>query len=227
MGRTGVNPLTVLIAAAGVVLVGLGTWLIGVEPTVFGVSGAIVLGGALGVVLNNNPVHAALSLVATLFGIAVLFVAMEANFLAAVQVIVYAGAIVVLFLFVIMLLGVEKTEDLETDPLVGQRPVAVVLGLLMAAGLVAVVVTSTITGAPAASARWERGGDDISQIGRLLFSDHLFAFEITSLLLVIAVVGAVVLARTAKGAQIDEDEPVASLPGDPVAADLDSEEAAS
>jgi NADH-quinone oxidoreductase subunit J len=221
MGRTGVNPLTVLIAAAGVVLVGLGTWLIGVEPTVFGAAGAIVLGGAVGVVLNNNPVHAALSLVATLFGIAVLFVAMEANFLAAVQVIVYAGAIVVLFLFVIMLLGVEKTEDLETDPLVGQRPVAIILGVLMAAGLVAVVVTSTISGAPSASSRWERGGDDISQIGRLLFTDHLFAFEITSLLLVIAVVGAVVLARTAKGTQIDEDEPVATLPGDPV---LDDEE---
>ncbi len=217
MGRTGVNPLTVLIAAAGVVLVGLGTWLIGVEPTVFGVAGATVLGGALGVVLNNNPVHAALSLVATLFGIAVLFVAQEANFLAAVQVIVYAGAIVVLFLFVIMLLGVETTEDLESDPLVGQRPVAVVLGVLMAAGLVAVVVTSTITGAPEAGATWVRDGDDISQIGRLLFTDHLFAFEITSLLLVIAVVGAVVLARTAKGAQIDDDEPVASLPGDPVA----------
>ena len=216
MGRTGVNPLTVLVAAASVVLVGLGTWLIGVEPTVFGVAGAIVLGGALGVVLNNNPVHAALSLVATLFGIAVLFVAQEANFLAAVQVIVYAGAIVVLFLFVIMLLGVESTEDLESDPLVGQRPVAVILGVLMAAGLVAVVVTSTITGAPEAGASWVRDGDDISQIGRLLFTEHLFAFEITSLLLVIAVVGAVVLARTAKGVQIDDDEPVATLPGDPV-----------
>lgn len=216
MGRTGVNPMTVLVAAVGTLLVAVGVAVIGVEPTVFGVAGAIVLGGALGVVLNNNPVHAALSLVATLFGIAVLFVAQEANFLAAVQVIVYAGAIVVLFLFVIMLLGVESTEDLESDPLVGQRPVAVVLGVLMAAGLVAVVVTSTITGAPEAGATWVRDGDDISQIGRLLFTEHLFAFEITSLLLVIAVVGAVVLARTAKGIQIDEDEPVASLPGDPV-----------
>ncbi|HMJ74348.1 MAG TPA: NADH-quinone oxidoreductase subunit J [Iamia sp.] len=223
MGRTGVNPVTLLVAAAGTVLVILGTWLIGVEPTVFGAAGAIVLGGAAGVVLNRNPVHAALSLVATLFGIAVLFVAMEANFLAAVQVIVYAGAIVVLFLFVIMLLGVDSADDLDTDPLVGQRPVAIVLGVLMAAGLVAVVVTSTITGAPQSGAGWVRDGDDISQIGRLLFSDHLFAFEITSLLLVIAVVGAVVLARTAKGVQIDQDEPVASLPGDPILVDEDGE----
>lgn len=202
-----------------------------VEVFVFAVAALVVLGGAIGVVANRNPVHAALSLVATLFGIAVLFVAQQANFLAAVQVIVYAGAIVVLFLFVIMLLGVDNSEDLDTEPLVGQRPVAVVLGLVLAVGLTLVVVTSTITGLPASSARWDRsesgGGDDIAQIGRLLFSDQLFAFEITSLLLVLAVVGAVVLARTRKGAQIDEDEPVASLPGDPVdlVDDDDTEEA--
>jgi NADH-quinone oxidoreductase subunit J len=224
MGRTGVNPVTLLASAVVVLVISLGIAFIGVEPTVFGVAGAIVLGGAMGVVLNGNPVHAALSLVATLFGIAVLFVAQEANFLAAVQVIVYAGAIVVLFLFVIMLLGVDQSEDLDTDPLVGQRPIAIVLGVLMAAGLVAVVVTSTITGAPEAGATWVRDGNDIAQIGRLLFTDHLFAFEITSLLLVIAVVGAVVLARTAKGPQVDDDEPVASLPGDPIAVDVDEDE---
>ena len=69
----------------------------------------------------RNPVHAALSLVATLFGVAVLFIAQDAQFLAAVQVIVYAGAIVVLFLFVIMLLGVDRSERPETEPLAGQR----------------------------------------------------------------------------------------------------------
>jgi len=74
-------------------------------------------------------VHAALSLVATLFGIAVLFVAQEAHFLAAVQVIVYAGAIVVLILFVLMLLGVDRVENLEVEPLVGQRIAAAVLSL--------------------------------------------------------------------------------------------------
>lgn len=215
------NAAGVLVAT---VLVIVSTAVIGVEPTVFAVAGLCVLGGALGVVLNTNPVHAALSLVGTLFGIAVLFVAQEANFLAAVQVIVYAGAIVVLFLFVIMLLGVETSEDLSTDPLVGQRPAAIVLGLLMAVGLVAVVVTSSITGAPEAGATWVRDGDDIAQIGRLLFTDHLFAFEITSLLLVIAVVGAVALARTTRGPQVDDDEPVPSLPGDPAAAHLGDDE---
>ncbi len=84
------------------------------ELFVFICAAAMVLAGALGVVLRSNPVHAALSLVLTLFGIAVMFVSQQAEFLAAVQVIVYAGAIVVLFLFVIMLLGVDRAENLET-----------------------------------------------------------------------------------------------------------------
>ena len=88
-----------------------------VEMFTFLIAGAIVLGGALGVVLLRNPVHNALSLVATLFGVAVLFVIQEAYFLAAIQVIVYAGAIVILFLFVIMFLGVDRIEATERDPL--------------------------------------------------------------------------------------------------------------
>src|SRR6476661_5154960 len=102
-----------------------------VELLVFLIASSIVLIGALGVVFNSNPVHAALSLVATLFGIAVLFIAQDAQFLAAVQVIVYAGAIVVLFLFVIMLLGVDRSDSLETEPLTGQRPAALVAGVLL------------------------------------------------------------------------------------------------
>src|SRR3546814_1161433 len=92
------------------------------ELFVFLVAGAACLAGALGVVLSRNPVHAALSLVGTLFGIAVLFIAQEAHFLAAVQVIVYAGAIVVLFLFVLLLLGVDRSEDLYIQQ-IGRAPV--------------------------------------------------------------------------------------------------------
>src|ERR1700716_4292805 len=95
-----------------------------IDGFVFVVASAIVLLGALGVVLARNPVHSALMLVLTLFGVAVLFVAQQAHFLAAVQVIVYAGAIVVLFLFVIMLLGVDRSEDLDTKQLGGERPMA-------------------------------------------------------------------------------------------------------
>ena len=73
----------------------------------------MILVGAIGVVTSRNPVHAALSLVMTLFGVAVLFIEQQADFLAAVQIIVYAGAIVVLFLFVIMFLGVDRAEDIK------------------------------------------------------------------------------------------------------------------
>src|SRR3954463_13245727 len=101
------------------------------EMVVFLVAAAIVLTGALGVIFAKNPVHSALMLVMTLFGVAVLFVAQEAHFLAAVQVIVYAGAIVVLFLFVIMLLGVDRQEAVEVEELKGQRPLAVGVGVLV------------------------------------------------------------------------------------------------
>jgi len=94
------------------------------DVLVFAASAAVILVGALGVVTSRNPVHAALSLVMTLFGVAVLFIEQAADFLAAVQIIVYAGAIVVLFLFVIMFLGVDRREDVEVEPLGGQRPLA-------------------------------------------------------------------------------------------------------
>jgi len=102
------------------------------DALVFAIAATVCLVGALGVVLSRNPVHSALCLVATLFGVAVLFVAQLAHFLAAVQVMVYAGAIVVLFLFVIMLLGVDKDDrSARTEPLLLQRPVALALGLVV------------------------------------------------------------------------------------------------
>ncbi len=178
-----------------------------IEVIVFVVSAIIVVGGAIGVVLAANPVHSALSLVATLFGIAVLFVAQNADFLAAVQVIVYAGAIVVLFLFVIMLLGVDRSEDLETDPLIGQRPAAIIGGLaLFGVALVAMILTHRDFDTVATGARSTVGKlsdpaeENVVKLGRALFTDYLYAFEITSVLLVIAVVAAVVLARRASGA---------------------------
>src|SRR6478752_10260724 len=107
---------------------------------VFVIASAMVIGGAIGVIIYRHPVHAALSLVLTLFGVAVHFVAMEAHFLAAVQVIVYAGAIVVLFLFVIMLLGVDRVEQLRTDALPIQRPLAAIVGIGLFGTLAAAIV---------------------------------------------------------------------------------------
>jgi NADH-quinone oxidoreductase subunit J len=179
------------------------------ELSVFVVAAAVCIIGALGVVLSRNPVHAALSLVATLFGIAVLFVAQEAHFLAAVQVIVYAGAIVVLFLFVLMLLGVDRAEDLTIEPLGGQRIAALIVSLGV---LVLPLLAFSATSGEATGARVPEGaanhlsGDvaNVSQLGESLFTKYLFAFEVTSALLVIAVVAAVVLARKVKKADLIE-----------------------
>ncbi|HEY5026162.1 MAG TPA: NADH-quinone oxidoreductase subunit J, partial [Acidimicrobiales bacterium] len=184
-----------------------------VDVGTFAVAAAIVLAGAIGVVVARNPVHAALMLVMTLFGVAVLFVIQQANFLAAVQVIVYAGAIVVLFLFVIMFLGVDREESLEKEPLRAQRPLAaglIVLGLagllLMGFGAHWSVGAKSIAG----PSRNQPGGD-VAALGKSVFTTYLFAFEITSALLVIAVVGAVVLARRPGGVlgrgDPDPDEP--------------------
>jgi NADH-quinone oxidoreductase subunit J len=181
-----------------------------VELFVFVVAGAVCIGGALGVVLQRNPVHAALSLVATLFGVAVLFIAQEAHFLAAVQVIVYAGAIVVLFLFVLMLLGVDRSEDLSIEPLVGQRVAAGVLGIAVFALPVLAIasVEGGVSGAPApadAARSLSRAVPDVALLGESIFTTHVLALQLTAVLLVIAVVGAVVMAKTSKRVEEIDD----------------------
>ena len=170
------------------------------ELVVFVLASLMMILGAVGVVTRKNPVHAALSLVLTLFGVAVHFVALEAYFLAAVQIIVYAGAIVVLFLFVIMLLGVDKAEDIRTEPLVTQRWLAGIAGL----GLLGLLVVAVARGAEILTARSEglatdaekaTGDANIQRLAQSVFGDYVVAFELTSVLLVVAVVGTVVLAR--------------------------------
>jgi NADH-quinone oxidoreductase subunit J len=170
------------------------------EHVIFGASAVIVLAGALGVILAKNPVHSALMLVMTLFGIAVLFVQQEAHFLAAVQVIVYAGAIVVLFLFVIMLLGVDKVESWEEGPLSFQRWAAGAIGLIGGA-MVAILAARAIDlgrAATSTTASLDDGESNVVAVGKALFTDYVFAFELTGVLLVVAVIGAVVLARRPK-----------------------------
>ncbi|HEX6167094.1 MAG TPA: NADH-quinone oxidoreductase subunit J [Acidimicrobiales bacterium] len=175
--------------------------MIQVELVVFVLAAAACLAGALGVVLSENPVHAALSLVGTLFGIAVLFVAQEAHFLAAVQVIVYAGAIVVLFLFVLMLLGVDRVEDLTVEPLVGQRVAAAIVALGILA-LTAGALASTGYEVTGVAGTIDTAVPDVERLGESLFTDHVYAIEITSVLLVIAVVAAILLARAGRGPEI-------------------------
>ncbi len=180
----------------------------------FVVAAAVVLASAIGVVISRNPVHSALFLVATLFGVAVLFVEQQAEFLAAVQIIVYAGAIVVLFLFVIMLLGVDRPEKISKDPLPAQRPLAAFLGLAVVAEVLALANTHWSTGAKGTAGPPGGPASNVSDLARATFTTYLLPFEITSALLVIAVIGAVVLARPPRpGEHHAEDDEQAPTEG--------------
>ena len=180
------------------------------ELLVFVLAALMIIAGAVAVVVMSNPVHCALGLVLTLFGVAVQFVALEAHFLAAVQVIVYAGAIVVLFLFVIMLLGVDKADDLSIEPFPIQRPLAAVVGVGLAGLVIAAIVRARdriVEGTPLNSA----GDSNIKQLADNLFQDWVFAFEFTSILLIVAVAGTVLLTRKTKP---DPTSPDPSRAGD-------------
>ncbi|HWL43374.1 MAG TPA: NADH-quinone oxidoreductase subunit J [Ilumatobacter sp.] len=176
------------------------------ELLVFVLASVMVIAGGLGVVLRSHPVHAALSLVLTLFGVAVHFVAMEAHFLAAVQVIVYAGAIVVLFLFVIMLLGVDRADNITIEPFPIQRPLAAVVGVGVTGLIIAAVVRArdTIASGPPLEADGDR---NIQQIATSLFGDYVFALEFTSVLLIVAVTGTVLLTRKASTGSTTDTAP--------------------
>lgn len=165
------------------------------ETTVFLISAVVILSGSLGVIFSKNPVHSALFMVQTLFGAAVLFVLLEATFLAAIQVIVYAGAIVILFVFVITLLGVDRAEDLRVEPISGQRPLAVVLGASIFGIILTVLIVAVggPTGAQEANTPIGDAGNNTRLLGETLFSKQVFSVELTALLLTVAVIGAVVL----------------------------------
>ncbi len=192
------------------------------ETAVFIVCALIVLAGGLGVVSSRNPVHAALSLIATLFGIAVLFLNLGAELLAVVQVIVYTGAIVVLILFVMMLLGVDSEEDLETEPLVGQRLLAGLVGLLFLGAILAIIIIgkeSIVTGSHSVTSAISPTVSNITQIGTELFTTYVFPLEVTAGLLTIAVVGAVVLSRRPRDLEpIPEPESMTDMGDEPLTA---------
>jgi NADH-quinone oxidoreductase subunit J len=168
------------------------------EVIIFFAMAAVALVAALGVVLARNPVHSALLLVTVLVSIAVLFILQDAQLLAAVQIIVYAGAIVVLFLFVIMLLGVDREETLR-DPVRYQRPAAIALGAIALAELIFLSgyfwANHWTTGNPSVRGELNGQGGNVETVARSLFTDFLWPFEVTAVLLVAAVVGGVVLAR--------------------------------
>ncbi len=180
---------------------------------VFGVTFVVALGSSMAMLFMRNAVHVALYLVAAQIALALAFLLQGAFFIAAVQVIIYAGAIMVLFLFVVMLLGVDRREAL-LEPLPGQRPLAVGLGGLLVAEIVYVAWQGIdlVGGAGANSAALEginRDPGNVVAIARVLFSRYLLPFEVTSILLVVAIVGVMVLAKrmTAAGGALRDTAP--------------------
>jgi NADH-quinone oxidoreductase subunit J len=180
-----------------------------VDLIVFWITAPVSVGAAVLMLLQRNAVHAALLLIANQFTLAVFFVLLDAHFLAAVQVIVYAGAIMVLFLFVIMLLGVDRQEVLR-ERVRGQRPLALFLGLLLAAGIVlAVRLGVGLLNGPVPDAPQ---GPNVRAVARVLFTDYLFPFEVTSVLLIVAAIAAMVMARRKGRGLPDQEEPSPTPP---------------
>ncbi len=166
-----------------------------VEVIVFAIFALAALGGALVMVSARNPVYSAMGLLLTMFSMAVFYVMNGAHFVAAVQVLIYAGAVMTLFLFVIMLIGVDRTVDTdEKIPL--QRPMVVVLGTGLVFLVIAAAWDSWITGRASGVCTVDCTGT-IEAISEELFGAWLLPFEATILLLTIAAVGTVALAQFA------------------------------
>ena len=178
------------------------------DVLVFVSAAVMILVGAVGVIAMTNPVHSALSLILSLLGVAVAFLEQSADFLAAVEIIAYAGAIVVLFLFVIMFLGVDKSKHPHVEPLVGQRWFAGLGVAITVAGVIYLMANSHwVSGVLSASTggtALATGAGNVTQLGDSVFTTYLLAFEATAGLLIIAVVGAVLLARRERTAEVDD-----------------------
>ncbi|ACU40470.1 NADH-quinone oxidoreductase subunit J [Actinosynnema pretiosum subsp. pretiosum] len=168
------------------------------EAAAFWVLGPLALAGALGMLFARNAVHSALWLVMTMLSLGGLYMVQQAPFLGFVQIIVYTGAIMMLFLFVLMLVG-RDSSDSVVEVLRGQRLAAAVLGLGFGGLVVGALARALTEVQPVGLVEANTtGGGNVANIGARIFTDYLFPFELTSALLITAAVGAMVLAFTSK-----------------------------
>ncbi|MEW6322393.1 MAG: NADH-quinone oxidoreductase subunit J [Acidobacteriota bacterium] len=170
----------------------------GSDQLLFYAFGAVALAGSVLVIGQRNPVYSVLAIIVSFFGLSGLYVLLEAPFVAVVQIIIYAGAIMVLFLFVVMLLNVPREDAAEWDrthPLYRSGPMraGAVLAVLLIGQLVWAL--SRTPGMAGGVADQPATASSVADVGRVLFTDYMFAFEVTSILIIAAMVGAVVLAR--------------------------------
>jgi NADH-quinone oxidoreductase subunit J len=162
------------------------------ESVAFYILSACVLVGAISVIWSRSPMTSLLSLLIAMFGVAGIFVLLHAYFLAAIQLLIYAGAVLILFLFVLMLLRLDENTLKYAQQFSG-RFSAVAFGLLLAAHILWIVGASVVreTTAPPV----DEAAGTVAAVGRLLFTDYLLPFELTSLLILAAIVGIVALAQ--------------------------------
>ncbi|HEX3707101.1 MAG TPA: NADH-quinone oxidoreductase subunit J [Mycobacteriales bacterium] len=203
------------------------------EAVLFWLLAPIAVAAALGMVLARSAVHAAVLLAVVMLSLAAFYTAENAPFLAVVQVVVYTGAVLMLFLFVLMLIGVDSTDSL-IETLRGQRLAAGAVGLAFAILLVSVLDGAIGSFHPKGVVSAEAGKGNVTAIAQLLFSRYVFAFEATSALLITAGLGAMVLAhRERTGAKLTQLQrmqqraasggaAIAPLPGPGVYADHDA-----
>ncbi len=192
------NPLSVLLTQQVPVpadTIGIG------ETVAFWILGPLALAGGLAMVFARNAVHSALWLAQAMLCLGALYMVQQAPFLGFVQIIVYTGAIMMLFLFVLMLVGKESADSV-VEVLRGQRVAAALGGIGLAVLLVAMLdrAFAGVTAAGLATVN-STGGGNVANLGRLLYTDYLFPFELTSALLITAAVGAMVLAFTERTKQ--------------------------
>jgi NADH-quinone oxidoreductase subunit J len=162
------------------------------EAVTFWVLATLALIGALGVVMAANAVYCAMSLALTMIVLAVFYMIEGALFLGVVQIVVYTGAVMMLFLFVLMLIGVDSAESL-VETLRGQRVAAVVAGL--AFGIVLIAGIGSVATQGYAGLTQANAGGNVQGLAALIFSQYLWAFELTSALLITAAIGAMILAH--------------------------------
>ena len=164
------------------------------DNVVFWVFAPISIASAIGMLLVRNAVHAALFLIVNFFCLAVFFLLLDAPFLFAVQIVVYAGAIMVLFLFVIMLLGVDSNVPIRERLLV-QRPIAFILGAGFVVELFLAIRAGVGFATKAPDAFTANEGGNTQAVAKVLFGQYFFPFEVTSILLLVAAIAAMVLAH--------------------------------
>ncbi|HWH32033.1 MAG TPA: NADH-quinone oxidoreductase subunit J [Egibacteraceae bacterium] len=202
------------------------------EFVVFWIMAPLALGAAISMLFMRNAVHAALLLVVNFFAIAVLYAVLEAQFLAVIQIIVYAGAIMVLFLFVLMLLGINR-EEAGGGALPRQAPVAIALGVALFAVLAAGVASPFLSaedacptetpaeGQPVAAPQSDGGcaglaavneEGNVRAVGLQLFTRYVWPFEVVSALLIVAAVGAMVIGRKHEAPEDLVDQPANAMP---------------